>query len=426
MTTLRYVILAGLGLVGSCSPYSGPRNGGGSASEFQQRYWSLDSSNNGQHLAASVGDQIEITLGSVGPGQYDEPEISSSAIRLANTALRWPPNPGGPVFIYILKARAEGEARFQINWTGGFKPERHETFTVTIQVVKPSKNPAAASEVMRPDQVNTEPSTKAWANLDNNVVQQAFVPSLLRISGVEVQLVTAMPGVQGGDVGMSVADADGQTLAVESKHVPVSECDHVLFVFPQGGLRVSPGKTYRIGISSTVFGWKYVDGGYASGDALLNDKPLLANTRSTFLFRTFGTDVSMFDPTEPVLGTWALNVAKSRFDPAPAPRSETRTFEAAPEGIKARIDFTAADGSGLSGLSSIYEQPGEIPSSNTEPDKITRVRSREYRIANLRAGKVVGRQTAVVSEDGMVMTIRKAHTFAFFETQQDVRVFDRQ
>ena len=59
-------------------------------------------------------------------------------------------------------------------------------------------------------------------------------------------------------------------------------------------------------------------------------------------------------------------------------------------------------------------------------DEITRVGSREYRIANLRAGKVVGRQTVVVSEDGMVMTIKKTRTFAFIETQRDVRVFDRQ
>jgi hypothetical protein len=424
MTPLRYVILVGLTLVWSCSPYNGPQNGGGSASEFKQRYWSLDSSNDGQHMAASVGDQIEITLGSVGPGHYDEPEISSSAIRLANTALRWPPSPGGPVVIYILKASAEGEARFQIHFTSGFRSE-NGTFTVTIQVVKSSNNPAVP-KVMRPDQVNTEPWTKAWANLDNNVVQQAFVPSLPRLSGVEVQLVTARPGVQDEEVSMSVADADGGTLALESKRVLAGECDHVLFVFPQGGLRVSPGKTYRIGVSSTVFGWKYIEGGYASGDALLNDRPLLPDTRSTFLFRTFGTDVSMLDPTDPILGTWKLNVAKSKFDPGPAPRNETRTFEAAPEGIKATIDFTAADGSGFGGPSSLYERAGGIFTTEPEVDEITRVGSREYRIANLRSGKVVGGQTAILSEDGMVMTIKKTRTFPFIEILHDVRVFERQ
>jgi hypothetical protein len=372
-----------------------------------------------------VGDQIEITLGSVGPGQYGRPEISSSAIRLANTALRWPPNPGGPVYIFIFEASAEGEARIQIDFTTGFRPE-HGTFAATIQVAKRNKNPATPSDVMKPDQVNARAWTKSWSGLDNNVVQQAFVPSLPRLSGVEVQLVTATPGVQDGDVSMSVADAEGQTLALESKHVPVSECDHVVFVFPHGGLRVSPGKIYRIGVSSSVFGWKYVEGGYASGDALFNEKPLLANTRSTFLFRTFGTDATMFDAADPILGTWALNLAKSTFDPGHAPRSETRTFEAAPEGIKARIDVTAADGSGFSGPSSMYEQPGEILSTEPQTDKITRVGSQRYRIENLRAGKVARRQIAIVSKDGMLMTIEKAGKFAFFERQHDVRVFDRE
>ena len=50
----------------------------------------------------------------------------------------------------------------------------------------------------------------------------------------------------------------------------------------------------------------------------------------------------------------------------------------------------------------------------TDPqiDKITRVGSREYRIEQLHSGKVVGRQTAVVSKDGMLLTIKKARTFA--------------
>jgi hypothetical protein len=38
----------------------------------------------------------------------------------------------------------------------------------------------------------------------------------------------------------------------------------------------------------TTFGWKYVVGGYEKGDATFNGKPLLADARSTFLFRTFG------------------------------------------------------------------------------------------------------------------------------------------
>jgi hypothetical protein len=72
--------------------------------------------------------------------------------------------------------------------------------------------------------------------------------------------------------------------------VPVDASRHVLFVFPTGGLRVSPGQLYSIELSggAGLFGWKYVVGGYANGAASFNGKPLLRDARSTFLFRTFG------------------------------------------------------------------------------------------------------------------------------------------
>src|SRR5439155_25044445 len=38
---------------------------------------------------------------------------------------------------------------------------------------------------------------------------------------------------------------------------------------------------------------------------------------------------------DPLVGTWQLNLAKSKFSPGPAPRSETRTYVAAGPEIKA-------------------------------------------------------------------------------------------
>jgi len=44
------------------------------------------------------------------------------------------------------------------------------------------------------------------------------------------------------------------------------------------------------------------------------------------------------------LGTWKLNIEKSRFDPGPAFKSETRTYQAQPMGIKVTIKTIDADG----------------------------------------------------------------------------------
>jgi hypothetical protein len=66
--------------------------------------------------------------------------------------------------------------------------------------------------------------------------------------------------------------------------------DRVRFVFPDD-VAVTPGQSYAIRVSGRVtFGWKYVVGGYERGGATFNGRPLVANTRTTFLFRTLGSN----------------------------------------------------------------------------------------------------------------------------------------
>jgi hypothetical protein len=103
--------------------------------------------------------------------------------------------------------------------------------------------------------------------------------------------VVANPGPPDEEVTLNLLNAWGDVLAVVSKTVPVDDCGHVLFVFPNGGLQVSPGQVYGIRLSGgSLFGWKYVVGGYKNGAASFNGKPLLPGARSTFLFRTFGAN----------------------------------------------------------------------------------------------------------------------------------------
>ena len=107
----------------------------------QQHILSLNFTNNGQHLVASVGQQIEITLGTVGGPQYGKPEVSSATIRLESVALGLPVTPGGPTFIYIFEAAAEGQAQVKVPIINSDNPDwtQQHTFAATIQV-----GPAAA------------------------------------------------------------------------------------------------------------------------------------------------------------------------------------------------------------------------------------------------------------------------------------------
>jgi hypothetical protein len=50
----------------------------------------------------------------------------------------------------------------------------------------------------------------------------------------------------------------------------------------------------------------------------------------------------------PVLGKWKLNVAKSNYNPGPAPKSMTRTVESAGDQVKYTFAGVAADGSPVS------------------------------------------------------------------------------
>src|SRR5690348_11789670 len=285
MTSLRSIILiSGLALVSQAGCNAGAQNRSPHGST--PGVLSLSFANNGQHVSARVGQQIEISLGTVGPRRYGTPEISSSAVRLVSTALDWPPNPGGPSFVYIFQAVAEGEARVtvpvinveQTPYTNGI------TFRVTISVM-----PGGMHHVsLMPDQANTAPWQNAWTNL-NNFVRQTFTPSQPRLTGVEVELVVANPGPASAEVSMMILNAAGVGVASVSKTVAAADCEHVMFLFPRGGLPVTPGQVYSIALSGgdNIFGWKYVVAGYGKGAAFFNNKPLMKHRRSTFLFRTF-------------------------------------------------------------------------------------------------------------------------------------------
>jgi len=263
----------------------------------QQHILAFNFTNNGQHLVASVGQQIEITLGTVGGPQYGKPEVSSAAIRLESVALYrrigLPVIPGGPTFIYIFEAAAEGQVQVKVPIINSDNPDwtQQHTFAATIHVGPASGNRPAR---LVPDQVNNARWTNAWTNVHSQP-HETFTPSRPVLTAVEVELVLGNQGPESSEVTMTIANAEGAGLAVLSKAVLAADCGHVLFRLPGGGLRVTPGQTYYIGLGSTdtVFGWKYVVGGYANGAASMsgyNGKPLLRDARSTFLFRTFGAN----------------------------------------------------------------------------------------------------------------------------------------
>ena len=150
-------------------------------------------------------------------------------------------------------------------------------------------NPPTPSEktAMQVDQANTAGWDKAWTNLVNDV-EQSFTPSMPRLQAVEVDLVVGNPE-PADELTLRVLDGKGNVLALVPQKVLSQDAERVIFTMPENGVELSPGQLYRLRLSGGItFGWKYIVGGYEHGEATFNGHPLLAQARSTFLFRTFG------------------------------------------------------------------------------------------------------------------------------------------
>ncbi len=73
----------------------------------------------GRRLIAAVGDTIEVTLQTIGPGHYGSPVLSSGSVVFLGESSAGPPIPAGPTQLYRFEAVASGLAEITIAHTGG-------------------------------------------------------------------------------------------------------------------------------------------------------------------------------------------------------------------------------------------------------------------------------------------------------------------
>jgi hypothetical protein len=114
----------------------------------------------------------------------------------------------------------------------------------------------------------------------------------------------------------------------------------------------------------------------------------------------------------PFVGTWKLNVAKSKYDPGPAPQSSTRTWDASGmvmvNGVNA-AGKTTSYGYTIKDDSKEYPTMGAIPNT---ADKITskKMDANSYEAKFTKAGKQVEVTTFMVSDGGKTLTIHAKGT----------------
>ena len=113
------------------------------------------------------------------------------------------------------------------------------------------------------------------------------------------------------------------------------------------------------------------------------------------------------------VGTWKLNVAKSKYNPGPAPQSMTRTVEAQGDNVKYTFEGVASDGSAVSYTLTVAFDGKDYPitvingSAPGGADSISskKLSSRSYEATFKKGGEPVFISRVEISADGKVKTI---------------------
>ncbi len=131
---------------------------------------------------------------------------------------------------------------------------------------------------------------------------------------------------------------------------------------------------------------------------------------------------------DPAMGTWVLNVAKSKYEPGPPPKSLMRTYMPAANGYT----FTS-DGVGASGQKQHVEFTAVFDgkyhpmtgTSTSDAIMVKRIDARNVESIQKKGAKEVTRTTRVVSNDGKVLTSTAKGTDAAGKPTSNVEVFEK-
>jgi hypothetical protein len=129
------------------------------------------------------------------------------------------------------------------------------------------------------------------------------------------------------------------------------------------------------------------------------------------------------------VGTWKINVDKSKWSPGPAPKEGTLTIESQPDGLKFTIHGTDAEGKAVHmEFSPKYDGKDYPATGMPNADTISMNKIDDYTIETVskKGGKPVMTTTSVVSKDGKTRTSTQKGRNAKGEDVNNTIVYDKQ
>lgn len=138
---------------------------------------------------------------------------------------------------------------------------------------------------------------------------------------------------------------------------------------------------------------------------------------------------AMAQSKDPLVGTWQLNTAKSKYTPGPAPKSATTTIAAAGSGYKFTVHQVPATGAAQdwSFTSGFDGKAAKVTGNNPNADMVTikRVDAKTYDSIQAKGGKELQRQHVVVAADGKTRTITTTGVDGAGAKVNSVAVYDK-
>jgi hypothetical protein len=141
-----------------------------------------------------------------------------------------------------------------------------------------------------------------------------------------------------------------------------------------------------------------------------------------------GASLAAAADSDPVVGTWQLNVPKSTFSAGPALKDQTRTYSQSGDKITLVMTTVGPDGKEVTTHTTYQLNGKDFPVTGT-PDydslSAKRINSNTAEFSLKKAGKEIGTTSRTVSKDGKTLTAKSKITTASGQKTESTMVFDK-
>jgi filamentous hemagglutinin family protein len=140
--------------------------------------------------------------------------------------------------------------------------------------------------------------------------------------------------------------------------------------------------------------------------------------------------VVSFAQSNLLVGTWKLNLEKSKYTPGPAPKSLTRTTEAVGQNYRTIFEGVTGQGAPVKVVFGPYTYDGKpYPVTGTadyDAASYKQVSNSMSEVTLTKAGKNVQITTGILSADGKIYTITNSGITANGQQFTNISVYDKQ